>query len=93
MTVRQIAMEMENVSLAIVTASQDSLALTVLEVRLPCYTDWLGNLMSFENLELVTIGRGGGIGVIVAVATPPMVSTESWALALPGTILNPLWYF
>ena len=66
MTVRQIAMEMENVSLAIVTASQDSLALTVLEVRLPCYTDWLGNLMSFENLELVTIGRGGGIGVIVA---------------------------
>ena len=39
MTVRQIAMEMENVSLAIVTASQDSLDLTVLEVRLPCYTD------------------------------------------------------
>lgn len=77
MTVRQIAMEMENVSLAIVTASQDSLDLTVLEVRLPCYTDWLGNLMSLENLELVTIGRGGGIGVIVAVATPPMVSTKS----------------
>lgn len=36
-------MEMESVSLAIVTVSQDSLGLTVLEVMLLCYTDRLGN--------------------------------------------------
>lgn len=44
MTVRLIAMEMESVSLDIAIVSQDSLGLTVLEVMLLCYFDWLGEM-------------------------------------------------
>lgn len=59
MTVRLIAMEMESVSLAIAIVSQDSLGLTVLEVMLLCFSDWLREIDVIWELRRRRSGSSG----------------------------------